>query len=75
MPVTIRLNDDEQRLLSKRTRAINKQLVKRGDVPLRESEVVHLILNQALKDALEEEEDGDCVVKSSPIVETKVQYY
>lgn len=48
MPTNIRLTQQEQELLRQKAIEINKALVKQGKQPLRDSELVHKILEKAL---------------------------
>ena len=48
MPTNIRLTKTEQEALRNKSIEINKMLVKKGREPLRDSELVHEILTQAL---------------------------
>ncbi len=49
MPTNVRLTADEQESLRKKCIEINKLLVQRGGQPLRDSELVHAILAQAIE--------------------------
>lgn len=44
VPTTIRLNTEEQELIRKKSIEINKMLIKTGQEPLKDSEIVHKIL-------------------------------
>lgn len=48
MPTNIRLSQGEQEALRKKAIEINKELVKRGMQPLKDSEVVHAFLEKAI---------------------------
>lgn len=48
MAITVRLNDKEQELLRKKCIELNKQLINRNLMPLKESELVHIILEQCI---------------------------
>ena len=48
MPTNIRLSQSEQEALRKKAIEINKELVKRGMQPLKDSEVVHAFLEKAI---------------------------
>lgn len=48
MPVTIRLNDDEQEKIRKKAVEINKILISKGLQPLRDSEIVHIIIEESI---------------------------
>jgi hypothetical protein len=49
MPTNVRLSMEEQEALRKKCIDINKMLVKMGMQPLRDSEVVHAVLAQAIE--------------------------
>ena len=48
MPTNIRLSQAEQEALRKKAIDLNKELVKRGMQPLKDSEVLHAFLEQAI---------------------------
>ncbi|MCY1279464.1 hypothetical protein D9M68_327980 [compost metagenome] len=48
MPTNIRLTQGEQEALRKKAIEINKELVKRGMQPLKDSELVHTFLEKAI---------------------------
>lgn len=48
MPTNIRLSQAEQEALRKKAIEINKELVKRGMQPLKDSELVHSFLEKAI---------------------------
>lgn len=48
MPTNIRLSQGEQEALRKKAVEINKELVKRGMQPLKDSELVHSFLERAI---------------------------
>jgi hypothetical protein len=48
MPTNIRLSQAEQEALRKKAIDLNKELVKRGMQPLKDSELVHAFLEQAI---------------------------
>lgn len=48
MPTNIRLTVPEQEALRKKAIEINKELVKRGMQPLKDSELVHTFLERAI---------------------------
>ncbi|MNZ54484.1 hypothetical protein D3C78_723850 [compost metagenome] len=48
MPTNIRLSQAEQEALRKKAIEINKELVKRGMQPLKDSELVHSFLERAI---------------------------
>lgn len=49
MPTNVRLTNDEQEAVRKKCIEINKLLVAKGLQPLRDSELVHAILPQAIE--------------------------
>lgn len=48
MPMTVRLNDSEQEEIRKKAVEINKLLIQKGLQPVRDSELVHIILEQSI---------------------------
>lgn len=48
MPTNIRLSQAEQEALRRKAVEINKELVKRGMQPLKDSELVHSFLEKAI---------------------------
>ncbi len=48
MAITVRMNDKEQELLRKKCIELNKQLINRNLMPIKESELVHIILEQCI---------------------------
>lgn len=48
MAITVRMNDKEQELLRKKCIELNKALINRNLMPIKESELVHLILEQCI---------------------------
>lgn len=48
MAITVRMNDKEQELLRKKCIELNKQLINRNLMPIKESELVHIILEQSI---------------------------
>lgn len=49
MPKSFRLTDDEQETLFRTAVNLNRELVRIGKMPLKESEILHKILEQTLK--------------------------
>lgn len=49
MPTNVRLTQGEQEALRKKAVEINKELVKRGMQPLKDSELIHAFLEKALQ--------------------------
>ncbi|MBK5648567.1 MAG: hypothetical protein ACN6N1_12130 [Acinetobacter guillouiae] len=48
MAITVRMNDKEQEMLRKKCIELNKLLINRNLMPIKESELVHLILEQCI---------------------------
>lgn len=48
MPATLRLTNAEQELLRKKCIEINKLLIKQGRQPIRDSELVHFLLEKSV---------------------------
>lgn len=48
MPMTIRLNDKEQEEIRKKAVEINRILIQKGLQPVRDSELIHIILEQSI---------------------------
>lgn len=63
MPMTIRLNDQEQEAIRKKAVEINKILINKGLQPLKDSEIVHIILKESIA-CLEVGESGKLKVVS-----------
>lgn len=63
MPMTIRLNDHEQEAIRKKAVEINKILINKGLQPLKDSEIVHIILKESIS-CLEVGESGKLKVVS-----------
>jgi len=57
MPVTVRLTKDEEDQLRRKCIEVNKRLIAAEKKPIRESELVHYILNNAIK-AIKINKDG-----------------
>ncbi|MDV5202745.1 hypothetical protein [Acinetobacter baumannii] len=51
MAITVRLNDREQELLRKKCVELNKALINKGLMPIKDSELVHIILDQCIEAA------------------------
>jgi len=62
MPTNIRLTQGEQEALRKKAVEINKELVKRGLQPMKDSELVHTFLENALN-SLEVSASGQVVLR------------
>jgi hypothetical protein len=61
MPTNVRLTQAEQEALRKKAIEINKELVKRGLQPLKDSELVHAFLERAIS-SLEVSASGQVVM-------------
>ena len=61
MAMTVRLNDWEQEEIRKKAVEINKKLIKEGKQPVRDSQLVHQILEQCIK-RIEVTESGEVIV-------------
>lgn len=61
MPTNIRLTQAEQEALRKKAVEVNKELVKRGLHPLKDSEIVHAFLEHAIS-SLEVSASGKLVI-------------
>lgn len=48
MAITVRMNDREQEMLRKKCIELNKMLINRNLMPIKESELVHIILEQCI---------------------------
>lgn len=51
MAITVRMNDREQEMLRKKCIELNKMLINRNMMPIKESELVHIILSQCIEEA------------------------
>ncbi|WEI14192.1 hypothetical protein PX668_01560 [Acinetobacter soli] len=49
MVQSVRLNEHEQELLRKKAVELNKVLILRGQQPLRDSELVHILIEEGLE--------------------------
>ena len=61
MVQSVRLNEKEQELLRKKAVELNKVLINKGKQPVRDSELVHLLIEEAL-DVLEISQSGNVTV-------------
>ena len=50
MAITVRMNDKEQEMLRKKCIELNKLLITRNLMPIKESELVHIILEQCINE-------------------------
>ncbi len=62
MPINVRLTKKEQKDLREKCIEINKLLVKRGLQPLRDSELLHKILEKTIR-YVRVEKDGRIVIE------------
>ncbi len=74
MPMTIRLSKIERQLLQEKAQVINEELISKSKTPVKESELLHIVLCNALQ-RTGVSKKGLIVLCDSPIIETKVQYY
>ncbi len=64
MSKTFRLSDIEEKALNTVSLRINRELVNNGHKPLRDTEILHEILNQTLhKDNIEVSRTGSLIIK------------
>lgn len=61
MAKTVRLSDEEQEAIRKKAVALNKKLMDKNKQPLRDSEIVHAILELAL-DKLNVSASGNLII-------------
>jgi len=61
MAVTVRLNDSEQERLRRKAIELNKVLINRGLEPIKDSELVHRILDQTIE-AAEVSSSGEVII-------------
>ena len=50
MAITVRMNAKEQEMLRKKCIELNKLLINRNLMPIKESELVHIILEQCINE-------------------------
>jgi len=62
MAMTIRLNDWEQEEIRKKAVEINKKLIEKSKQPIRDSQLVHKILEQCIK-KVEVTKSGEIVIE------------
>jgi hypothetical protein len=48
MVQSVRINDQEQEMLRKKAVELNKMLIQKGQQPLRDSELIHILIDQGL---------------------------
>lgn len=60
MTTSVRLNETEKELIRKKSIEINKKLISMGKQPLRDSQIVHEILEKALQ-KIEVGESGELI--------------
>jgi hypothetical protein len=61
MVQSVRLNDQEQELLRKKAVELNKVLIQKGQQPLRDSELVHILIEEGL-DLIEVGNSGKAII-------------
>lgn len=61
MAVTVRLSDKEQEMIRKKAVEINQSLIKKGFQPLRDSQLVHEVLEMTIP-KLEVTESGTIII-------------
>lgn len=72
MAKTFRLTDDEQEMLYRTALNLNRELVRIGKMPVRDSEIMHKILEQTLKfGELEVTRSGEIRILSQNEVQEK----
>ena len=49
MVQSVRINDQEQEMLRKKAVELNKTLIQKGQQPLRDSELIHILIDQGLE--------------------------
>lgn len=49
MVQSVRINDQEQEMLRKKAVELNKVLIQKGQQPLRDSELVHILIDEGLE--------------------------
>ncbi|EET83018.1 hypothetical protein ACE5JW_10000 [Acinetobacter radioresistens] len=49
MVKSVRINDEEQEQLRKKAVELNKVLIQKGQQPLRDSEIVHILIDEGLE--------------------------
>lgn len=62
MAMTVRLNEWEQEEIRKKAVEINKKLIGKGKQPIRDSQLVHEILQKCIK-KVEVTESGEIIVE------------
>lgn len=73
MAQSFRLNTEEQELLFRTAVTINRELVRIGKMPMKESEILHKILEQTLKlGELEVTREGQIRVLANKLTEPKL---
>lgn len=61
MAKTVRLSDEEQELIRKKAVMLNKKLMEKNKQPLRDSELVHAVIQLAL-DKIEISASGEIIL-------------
>lgn len=50
MVQSVRLNESEQEMLRKKAVELNKILIQKGQQPVRDSELIHILIEEALEE-------------------------
>ncbi|MEB3766501.1 hypothetical protein FXN70_01890 [Acinetobacter sp. MD2] len=61
MVQSVRLNDKEQEMLRKKAVELNKVLIQKGQQPIRDSEVVHILIEHGI-DLIEVGNSGNLII-------------
>lgn len=68
MAKTFRFTDDEEKALIEMALRINRELVKMGKMPLRDTEIIHEIIKQTLVEgSIELSRDGKIIIEPKKI--------
>lgn len=61
MVQSVRLNDSEQEKLRKKAVELNKTLIQKGQQPIRDSELVHILIEQGIQ-LIEVSNSGEVII-------------
>lgn len=61
MVQSVRLNDSEQEALRKKAVELNKVLIQKGQQPVRDSELIHILVEEALE-LIEVSKSGSLII-------------
>lgn len=61
MVQSVRLNDSEQEKLRKKAVELNKVLIQKGQQPVRDSELVHILIEQGIE-LIEVNNSGEVII-------------